>query len=244
MTPEAARLYNALYPSLRKPHAAGDLIAAATERRAPICLRIALLHAILEKSLMITPDHIKVGHAWAQYGADTAAYVLAGMGGQARDTTNEMKVIAFLESQPGKLADRTTITKQCFSNRVAGRALDKILVPLVDDGALIRRVAEPRAGGRTRVIYSLPSAKNAKNANNKEKQDDKWCEECAKNANFDHENADGGAQEKQTSQSSRKVRTPQSPVNADSSHNSQNSHTSIREQGNLTGIFGHGGFAA
>ncbi|MBE7567258.1 DUF3987 domain-containing protein [Acidithiobacillus sp. HP-11] len=166
LTPEAAKLYKELYPSLREPHPANELIAAATERRAPICLRIALILAILEKSLMITPEHIKVGHAWAQYGAKTAAYVLAELGGEGRDKEKENKVLAFIAEQPKREADRWTITKQCFGNKVSGAALDKVLKPLVDDAKLERREVEPKAGNRKRAIYRLTLAKNAKNAKN------------------------------------------------------------------------------
>ncbi len=216
MTPEAAKLYSSLYPGLKRPHPAGDLVAAATERRAPICLRIALIHAVLEKSLMITPDHIRVGNAWAQYGADTAAYVLAGMGGQARDADKERKVLEFLGKRSDKEADRKTITASCFGNRVSGKDLDRVLVPLVDDGAIHRREENPKGGGRKRVIYSLQRANNANNANNQQRRGVERIELCANNANI--ETGDG-----ESSQSSRDVRTPEPLINAHCSQSSQSS---------------------
>lgn len=156
LSPAAAQLWLQLYPELKAAHPAGDLVAAATERRAPICLRIALIHAILGQTLMITPEHIRVGYAWAQYGADTAAYVLAALGGQARDTDKERKVLAFLRKMPGKEADRRAITHKCFFGHVDAKGLDRVLTPLVEDGALHRRVVAPTAGGRKRTIYALP----------------------------------------------------------------------------------------
>ncbi|MBU2766152.1 DUF3987 domain-containing protein [Acidithiobacillus ferrivorans] len=167
LTPCAAKLWLSLYPEIKRPHPAGDLVAAATERRAPICLRIALIHAILEKSLLITEAHIKVGYSWAQYGATTAAYVLAGLGGKARDQYSERKLLQFLRQQPRREADRRTLTNVCFQKHVSGPALDSILSPLVDDGEIIRREEEPRAGGRKRVIYLL-RADNADFADNKQ----------------------------------------------------------------------------
>lgn len=219
LTPAAASLWKSLYPDLKRPHPAGDLVAAATERRAPICLRIALIHAIMEKSLMITPDHIRVGSAWAQYGADTAAYVLAGMGGQGRDTDRERKVLAFLGKQTGGEADRWAITRRCFGNRVSGADLDRVLAPLVDDGDITRREDEPKAGGRKRTIYSLTGAKFAKNAKNEQIQGFAGIEECAKYG----EVCPGDFQ---TSQTSRKLRTPETPAVIDSSQTSQTSQTS------------------
>ncbi|MEB8487282.1 MULTISPECIES: hypothetical protein [Acidithiobacillus] len=220
MTPAAAHLWESLYTELKRPHPAGDLVAAATERRAPICLRIALIHAILEKSLMITPDHIRVGHAWAQYGAATAAYVLAGMGGQARDTDRERKVLAFLDKQPGNEADRRTITASCFKNRVSGRDLDRVLAPLVEDGALHRREVDPKAGGRKRVIYALQCANIANIADNQQRRGFERVEQCANNAN--NETGDG-----QSSQSSRDVRTVEALINAHCSQSSQTSQPAI-----------------
>jgi hypothetical protein len=211
MTPEAAKFYSALYPALKRPHSAGDLVAAATERRAPICLRIALIHAILEKSLIITPAHVRIGYAWAQYGADTAAYVLAGMGGRPRDTDKERKILEFLGKQPGQEADRRTITAACFKNRVYGKDLDRVLAPLVDDGAIHRREEDPKAGGRKRVIYSL---QRANNTNNQQRRGLEHVEHCANNAN--NETGDG-----QSSQCSRNVRTPETLINAHCSQSSQ-----------------------
>ena len=166
LTPAAAQLWLSIYPEVKRPHPAGDLVAAATERRAPICLRIALIHAILEKSLMITPDHIRVGYAWAQYGAATAAYVLAGMGGQVRDTDRERKVLAFLDKEPGNEADRRALINVCFKKHIDAKDLDRVLTPLVDDGVLHRREVDPKAGGRKRVIYSLQRADFADFADN------------------------------------------------------------------------------
>jgi len=216
LTPQAASLWNGLYSTLKQPHPAGDLVAAATERRAPICLRIALIHAVLEKSLMITPEHIRVGYAWAQYGAETAAYVLANLDGQSRDTEKERKVLAFLGTQPGKEADRRTITKTCFGGHVAGADLDRVLTPMVDDGVIRRREAEPRAGGRKRVIYALTCANNANNANNQQRRGFAGCELSANNANNESATV-------QSSQSSHDVRNAAGPANTESSQSSQSS---------------------
>jgi len=216
LTPQAASLWNGLYSTLKQPHPNGDLVAAATERRAPICLRIALIHALMEKSLMITPEHIRVGYAWAQYGAETAGYVLAGLDGQSRDTEKERKVLAFLGTQPGKEADRWTITKDCFKNRVSGKDLDLVLAPLVDDNIITRREVEPKAGSRKRTIYALTDAKFAKNAKNEERRGFAGFEVSAKFAKYETEAG-------QTSHTSRILRAPESLVNA---HSSQTSHTS------------------
>jgi len=211
LTPQAAALWEALYPGLRKPHPAGELIAAATERRAPICLRIALIHAVLEKSLMITPEHIRVGYAWAQYGAETAAYVLAGLGGQARNTDKERKLLAFLDQQPGKEADRRTLINTCFHGHIDAKTLDRVLHPLVDDGAIHRREEEPKAGGRKRVIYALTCADHADFADNQQRRG-------FRRADFDADIADNAPGHAQSPQSPHDVRNPEPPVNTQSPH--------------------------
>ncbi|MBU2732853.1 DUF3987 domain-containing protein, partial [Acidithiobacillus ferridurans] len=220
MTPAAARLWESLYPALKQPHPAGDLVAAATERRAPICLRIALIHAILEKSLMITPDHIRVGYAWAQYGAATAAYVLAGMGASARDEDKERRVLAFIRNEPKQEADRRTLTTKCFKGHIEAKDLDRVLKPLVDDGQLHRREDEPKAGGRKRVIYSLTAANNANNANNEQRRG-------ASHANNEANNANNEKPMEESSQSSHDVRNAESLINTDCSQSSQSSQPSI-----------------
>ena len=220
MTPAAAHLWESLYTELKRPHPAGDLVAAATERRAPICLRIALIHAVLEKSLMITPDHIRVGHAWAQYGAATAAYVLAGMGGQARDTDRERKVLAFLDKQPGNEADRRALINVCFKKHIDAKDLDRVLTPLVDDGVLHRREVDPKAGGRKRVIYSLQRADNADNADNQQRRG-------FRHADIDADNADNETPPIQSPQSPHDVRNAESLVNAHCPQSPQSPPTSM-----------------
>ncbi len=210
LAPSAAELYRTLYPELRKPHSHGDLVAAATERRAPICLRIALLHAILDQSLTITAGHVSIGHAWAQYGAETAAYVLAGMGGQARDTEKEQKVLAFLGKQRGREADRRTLINVCFQKHIEAKALDHVLKPLLDDGAIQRREADPRAGGRKRIIYALYRADNADIADNQQRRGGKRCGVSADNA----PEAEPSPQDfVQSPQRPHDVRNAQKPVN-------------------------------
>ena len=220
MTPAAAQLWLSLYTELKRPHPAGDLVAAATERRAPICLRIALIHAVLEKSLMITPDHIRVGHAWAQYGAATATYVLAGMGGQARDTDRERKVLAFLDKQPGNEADRRALINVCFKKHIDAKDLDRVLTPLVDDGVLHRREVDPKAGGRKRVIYSLQRGDNADNADNQQRRG--FC-----HADIDADNADNEIPPVQSPQSPHDVRNAESLMNAHCPQSPQSPTTSI-----------------
>lgn len=217
LTPAAATLYAELYETLRRPDPRGELIAAATERRAPICLRIALLHALLEGTLLITEAHIRVGCAWALYGADTAAYVLAGLGGEQRDRAQEDRLLAFLASQPGQAADRSAILRQCFGGHVSAKALDAVLAPLLTDGQLIRTETPPMAGGRPRVLYQLATANFANFAKNQQRRGFAGREVCANFANF-------APAAIQNSQSSHEVRTAETLVNHDSSQSSQTSH--------------------
>lgn len=229
LVPSAAELYQRLYPELRKPHSHGDLVAAATERRAPICLRIALLHAILDQSLTITAEHVRIGHAWAQYGAETAAYVLAGMGGQARDTEKEQKVLAFLGKQPRKEADRRALINVCFQKHIEAKTLDRVLKPLLDDGAIQRREADPRAGGRKRIIYALYRADNADNADNQQRRGRKHCGVSADNADNAPEAEPSPQDFFQSPQSPHDVRNEQKPVNAYCPQNPQSPHSAKAE---------------
>ncbi|WP_312283570.1 DUF3987 domain-containing protein [Candidatus Igneacidithiobacillus taiwanensis] len=180
ISPAAADLWMSEYKRLRAPHPAGEIIAAATERRAAYAMRIALLFAILDQSLTIEAHHLRAGIAWADYGAESAAYVLAVLDGDSRNREKESKLLEFLGNQPGKEADRWAITKVCFKNRLSGADLDKILTPLLEDGLILRREENPKAGGRKRVVYSLTTAKNAKNAKNEQRQGVEGCEETAK----------------------------------------------------------------
>ncbi len=180
---EAADFYTSVYGELRAPHPAGELVAAATERSAPICLRVALLHAILHHSLTITRQHVEVGYRWAMYSRDTTAYVLDTLAGEARNTEAETKLIAFLRERPKHDADRRTLTRECFKGHVSGEALDRVLRPLLDDGLIIRREEELKAGGRKRIVYQL--ANNANSANNQSQSGLARFAVGANNANYD-----------------------------------------------------------
>lgn len=220
IAPSAAKLWVSLYPELKRPHPAGDWIAGMLERQAPICLRIALLHAILDRSLTIREEHIRVGYAWVRYGAQTVAYVFDGLAKDDRNEEQEHRVLSFLALQPKTEADRWTITRDCFRNRLSGKNLDKVLGPLVEDGKLARREEQPKAGGRKRIVYALAGAKNAKNAENLQTQGVPPVEGRAKNGEVCPADDVVSAQ---TSRASQALRAAQRFVIIDSSLSPQTS---------------------
>lgn len=98
----ASKLYARAYPALRRP-LGSELLTSVLERRAPYAMRLAMLFALTDKSLVIREDHMRAALAWVQYAVETVKFVFserAGMAAAGETENDAAKVLEFLRAKP------------------------------------------------------------------------------------------------------------------------------------------------
>lgn len=157
---DARVLYAKLYRDELNKHADGPLMAALLERRAPMLLRLAMLFAFTDLTLVIGVGHIKAALAWVRYWGDSVRFIFSEMtdteGAAARGELGE-QIIEFLEKR-GE-ADRTAIVRDCFSGHMSAMKIDGALDDLLaETPPQIKMAVIPRPAGqpgRGRKLYRL-----------------------------------------------------------------------------------------
>jgi hypothetical protein len=140
------------FPRLSKPFG-NELVAEATNRRAPFALRLALLFAITDKSLIIEKHHLEAGVAWVDASAQTAKFLF---GNQTKaiavNKVDKKKLIDFLLANNGQ-ATRTEISSKCFHRKRTKSELDTLLNGLC--GSVIDKHEQVAGNGQKTSIYKL-----------------------------------------------------------------------------------------
>ena len=150
------------YADLRRP-LPGDILAAVGERRATIAMRVGLVYALSDRSLVIEDRHICAGIEWARYSRASAQYVLAQFR-PAEDGEAAAKLMDFLARQ-GDWVSRSKIIRGCYAGHIASAELDRVLQPLLDDGRIERRERRHPTNPKVGTEYRATRAKNASIAN-------------------------------------------------------------------------------
>jgi hypothetical protein len=154
---EAKELWQKEFESLDSSFG-NELVTAATSRKHTYALRISLLYAICDQSLVVDLDHLKAGIAWAKFSAVSAEYVLTA--GKEESTPADPKkiekLINFLTENNGT-ASRTDISKLCYNGHVNKDEFDKILQHLLNLRKIRKETlfVDSSAGKRPMFIYHL-----------------------------------------------------------------------------------------
>lgn len=153
LSEDAKLLWEHEFPRLMKRYGS-SVVAEATNRRAPYALRIALLFAITDKSLIITAEHLYAAIAWADASAQTAAYLFGTPAVKTKvNPGHRTKLLEFLNNQPNREATRTEISRSCFSGKLKKYELDQLLNGLL--GTLIDKHELTLANHSKKSIYKL-----------------------------------------------------------------------------------------
>ena len=158
-TAEASQFYESIYPELRRP-AESEVLSSLTARRAPYLIRLSMLFALCEHSLVIELSHLRAAKAWIDYCTDSVGYLFAS---QARDIRilqrEEMasKIEEFLIKKPAG-ASLNEIHEQCFQKHTTPMPICEVLTWMLADqrfkGLEMREVARPDGrAGRQRKVY-------------------------------------------------------------------------------------------
>jgi hypothetical protein len=133
MDDRARDLYAMTYTQEWSAPADHETVAALLERAPTIALRLGMTLALLERSVVITEDHLRCAIAWTRYQRATVEYVWrdrvkltaeAGIATKAQE--HGQRILAYLR-QRGQPALRTDIVNDCFGRHISAKELDAAL---------------------------------------------------------------------------------------------------------------------
>jgi putative DNA primase/helicase len=125
---EYARLYRGELSRLTD----GEKVAALIERRAPMLLRLAMIFALTDKTLMIELPHIHAALAWVRFHRDSVRFIFNDAAGElaARESSDgAAKILEYL-TQNGRTS-RAELSKKCFSGHLSAKRIDEALDSLL-----------------------------------------------------------------------------------------------------------------
>ena len=169
LSPEARERYSSLYRDALQDGASSDRVAGLLIRRAPYLLRLAMLFALTDKSVVIELHHLEVAWHWVQYWSDSVRFIFASATEEeASERLQEtgQRVLSYLGNVDE--ASRTQLVTDCFKRHVSkdvlDAALDELLratPPLIE---LETRARNSGPGSGTKV-YRIIRANGANSAN-------------------------------------------------------------------------------
>ena len=139
MTPEAERLYTHHYGSLCD-HDAPEVIATLLERQAPYTLRLAMMFALFDKSLVINAAQLTAALAWVAYSEESVAYIFSkdqANADHAKIKNDAEMLMLFLSKRSDRTATRKQISVDCFQRHRSKSELDNLLKNLAADRKVV-----------------------------------------------------------------------------------------------------------
>jgi hypothetical protein len=139
LTPEAERLYTHHYPSLCD-HDAPEMISTLLERQAPYTLRLSMMFALLDKSLVINDVHLTAALAWVAYSEESVSYIFSkdeATADHAKTKNDSERLTQFLSKRSDRTATRKQIGVDCFQGHRSKLELDNLLKNLAADKKVV-----------------------------------------------------------------------------------------------------------
>ena len=149
-TPEAWELWDSIYSELQTP--LPGILGSVTDRGEAHILRLASIYATLDRSVLITPDHLAAGYAIWNYCVQSARVIFGGVTSPCQRREDKL-LSALRECKEG--LTRTEIIRKVYGSQVKKDELDAILLNLLYAGALEQVKYENR--GAIRSVWRIPS---------------------------------------------------------------------------------------
>jgi hypothetical protein len=168
LSPSAAAIYGELYMGELNRHDYGALVTGLLERRAPVLLRIAMLLALTDKTVVIEPGHIQAALAWVRYWVESVRFIFSSAAqedAQHKVAETAQKIVAFLQASGRQR--RTYITTKCFQGKLPKSRIDLALDELLQatpSAIRVETVARSDGPGSPTKFYSLRA--NSANSGN------------------------------------------------------------------------------
>jgi hypothetical protein len=141
--PSAVELWRAIYPRLTADREGGGYLS----RGAPYVLRLAMIHAVLERCTVIRADHLEAAVALWDY-AEASARLIFGIKADPR----EVKLLDALEAAPEGLT-RKDISVEVFKRNLTAKEIGALLGELLTSGVIRREFVSTR--GRPAERYFM-----------------------------------------------------------------------------------------
>jgi hypothetical protein len=152
MTPSAKALYERLYRAELNRADGGELITGLLDRRAPTLIRIAMILALTDKTLLIDKRHIEAALAWIRYWTDSVRFIFKDLAENAAEAEkkreNAEKIVAFLRCLPDG-ASRKEIYRDLFNNHESSGDIRAAIDALLSESPpRIEAFEVPRSDGK------------------------------------------------------------------------------------------------
>ncbi|WP_084211533.1 DUF3987 domain-containing protein [Pseudonocardia acaciae] len=147
LTAPAAALWRGLYVEFGTDHGDTGPVEQFLARTAPNCLRIAAIHAALDNTPDIEPDHLNAAAALVRYSIASVRTIFSNNGDQRR-------LLDFITEAGPTGRTRTEITNVCFGKNRTSEDIEPLLDTLEAAGAISRAKRPPGGkGGRPTAVY-------------------------------------------------------------------------------------------
>jgi hypothetical protein len=148
-TDDAADLWRALYVEFGSDHGDHGAVEQFISRAAPNCLRIAAIHAALDGTPAIHPEHLTAAAALVRYSIASARSVFT-------DTATPNRLAAWIAEAGEHGRTKKDITAGFFGGNKRADYINALLDQLADAGRItvIERARTDGKGGRKAVIYT------------------------------------------------------------------------------------------
>jgi hypothetical protein len=140
---EARKLWSEIYAELAKEHA--GLLGAVTSRSEAQVLRLSMMYALLDGSVIIRPEHLRAARALWQYVVDSASYIF----GRSTGDTLADRLLKIIRSRPCTLKNLHAETGRHLSSDQMRGALERLRRL-----GLIKRDSI-KTGGRNAELWSV-----------------------------------------------------------------------------------------
>lgn len=141
-TPDGARAWRSLYIELGSDHGEIGVVEQFISRAAPNCLRIAAIHAVLDRTDRIDAHHLAAAAALVRYSIASAQAIF-----RADETVH--RLAAWIADAGPAGRTRKQISAEFFRGHKSAAETTALLDQLVASGRVVRHITPP-AGGRGR----------------------------------------------------------------------------------------------
>lgn len=158
LSAEARTQYEQLYRGELNRFCDGPKVDALLERRAPYLLRLAMLFALADKTLVIEAHHISAALAWVRYWRDSVRFIFQDGAGEdeAAATQDTARAIVAWLQEHGETS-RTDLYRECFKSHVQAKRIDAALSELLSETPPLIEVldGERQANGKRIKKYRV-----------------------------------------------------------------------------------------
>ena len=160
MSHDAREFYSLIYPSLRKS-CESELLSTLLARRAPYVIRLGMLFALCDHTLVIEKWHLESALAWVTYSSGSVRYLFANQAREEKFIAAEQmagKIAEFLKGRE-EWASLSDIYRECFHSHVTAQQISEVLtMMLAEPDYRLAMQSLPRLDGkpgRPRKVYGL-----------------------------------------------------------------------------------------